>query len=43
MRRAIARARLPSPGAILAALTQSQIDGAAYDRELPGRLKTNLY
>ena len=41
--RHIARARLPSPGAILAALTQSQIDGAAYDRELPGRLKTNLY
>ena len=37
------RASLPSPGAILAALTRAQIDGEAYDRELPERLKTSLY
>lgn len=41
--RHVARDRLPSPGTILAALTQAQIDGAAYDRDLPGRLKTSLY
>jgi len=38
-----AREMLPSPGAILAALTHAEIDGAAYDRELPARLKTSLY
>lgn len=38
-----ARETLPSPGAILAALTHAAIDGAAYDRDLPGRLKTSLY
>lgn len=37
------RETLPSPGTILAALTQASIDGAAYDRDLPGRLKTSLY
>lgn len=37
------RESLPSPGAILAALTEARIDGAAYDRELPGRLATSLY
>jgi len=41
--RHVARETLPSPGAILAALTQSQIDGPSYDRDLPGRLKTSLY
>ena len=41
--RHVARDRLPSPGTILTALTQAQIDGAAYDRELPGRIKTSLY
>ncbi|MES1211292.1 MAG: pyridoxamine 5'-phosphate oxidase family protein, partial [Acidobacteriota bacterium] len=30
-----ARGRVPSPGQILAALTDSQIDGEAYDRDLP--------
>lgn len=39
----VERQTLPSPGAILAALTQASIDGAAYDRDLPGRLKTSLY
>jgi len=37
------RASLPSPGAMLSALTQSAIDGAAYDRDLPARVKTSLY
>lgn len=41
--RQIARATLPSAGAILAALSQSSIDGAAYDRDLPDRLKASLY
>jgi len=37
------RSSLPSAGTILSALTQTQIDGAAYDRDLPERLKTTLY
>jgi PPOX class probable FMN-dependent enzyme len=37
------RDSLPSPGAILATLTEDAIDGAAYDRELPARVKTSLY
>jgi PPOX class probable FMN-dependent enzyme len=37
------RASLPSPGAMLSALTQASIDGAAYDRDLPERVKTSLY
>lgn len=37
------RASLPSAGAMLSALTQAQIDGVAYDRELPERVKTSLY
>jgi uncharacterized protein len=37
------RTDLPSPGATLSALTQAGIDGAAYDRDLPGRLATSLY
>ena len=41
--RHVARASLPSPGAILSTLSGAQIDGAAYDRELPGRLQTSLY
>ena len=41
--RHVARETLPSPGRILAALTRDEIDGAAYDRALPARLKTNLY
>ena len=38
-----ARSRLPSPGAILEALTDASIDGATYDRELPERQRTTLY
>ena len=34
---------VPSAGVILSALTQSKIDGAAYDAELPQRQKTTLY
>jgi PPOX class probable FMN-dependent enzyme len=34
---------VPTPGAILEALTNSAIDGANYDRELPGRQKATLY
>ena len=39
----IARGKLPSPGTILADLSQSRIGGADYDRDLPERLKTTLY
>jgi len=53
--RAIARSRLwqpvpvdakssvPTAGAMLAALTDSQIDGEKYDRELPARQRATLY
>ena len=34
---------VPTAGAILAALTESAIDGAAYDRELPARQRSTLY
>jgi len=34
---------VPSAGAILSALTQSGIDGAAYDADLPQRQKSTLY
>lgn len=34
---------LPTPGAILAALTQGSFDGATYDRELPARQRATLY
>jgi PPOX class probable FMN-dependent enzyme len=34
---------LPTPGAILSALTQSRIDGEQYDRELPARQRATLY
>jgi uncharacterized protein len=37
------RESVPSAGAILAALTRDEIDGAAYDRDLPARQKTSLY
>ena len=39
----IDRGKLPSPGTILAELTQSRIDAVNYDRDLPERLKTTLY
>ena len=34
---------VPTPGAILASITQDEFDGAAYDRELPGRQQATLY
>jgi predicted pyridoxine 5'-phosphate oxidase superfamily flavin-nucleotide-binding protein len=34
---------VPSPGAMLSALTKARIDGAAYDADLPQRQKTTLY
>ena len=37
------RQRLPSPGKILATLTDGQFDGTAYDRELPARQRATLY
>lgn len=37
------RKAVPTPGAILEALTSSAIDGAKYDRELPERQKATLY
>jgi uncharacterized protein len=37
------RARVPSPGAILQALTDAAVDGEAYDRELPARQRATLY
>lgn len=39
----IPREALPSTGTMLAALSQNAIDGAAYDRELPERVRTTLY
>jgi PPOX class probable FMN-dependent enzyme len=38
-----AKSQVPSPGTILAALTESQIDGEEYDRELPARQRSTLY
>jgi uncharacterized protein len=35
--------KVPSAGAILAALTDSAIDGEKYDRELPARQRSTLY
>ena len=34
---------VPTPGAILASITQGEFDGAAYDRELPARQQATLY
>jgi PPOX class probable FMN-dependent enzyme len=38
-----APAGVPTAGAMLAALTDSAIDGGKYDRELPERQRTSLY
>ena len=35
--------RVPSPGSMLAALTDSAIDGEQYDRDLPERQRSTLY
>ncbi|MGQ2979062.1 MAG: pyridoxamine 5'-phosphate oxidase family protein [Polaromonas sp.] len=37
------RQRVPTPGAILQALTDAAVDGEAYDRELPARQRATLY
>lgn len=34
---------VPTPGAMLAAITQGQFDGATYDRDLPARQQATLY
>lgn len=39
----VIKAQLPSAGEILAALTDHQIDGVTYDRELPARQQATLY
>jgi len=41
--RHVERSSLPSPGQMLAATSEARIDGEAYDRELPERLKVTLY
>ena len=38
-----ARPAVPTAGTILAALTQDQIDGQAYDAALPARQQATLY
>jgi PPOX class probable FMN-dependent enzyme len=37
------RSALPTAGKILGELSNGRIDGEAYDRELPGRVKSTLY
>lgn len=39
----VQRGDLPSPGSVLKALSQSTIDGDAYDKALPKRLAETLY
>lgn len=39
----VARSSLPSAGQILAALSNNQLGGEAYDKELPERQRTSLY
>ncbi len=39
----ISRDALPSTGTMVAALSQNAIDGGAYDRELPERMRQTLY
>jgi len=41
--RQIPRERLPSTGRMLADLSAGQVDGEAYDRELPARVNSTLY
>lgn len=38
-----AKPAVPTPGAILSALTESAFDGETYDRELPARRRATLY
>jgi len=37
------RKTVPTPGSIVESLTNSEIDGANYDKELPARQKSTLY
>ena len=39
----IPRSALPSAGEILQALSEAPFDGAAYDRDYPGRMKETIY
>ncbi|HYC04790.1 MAG TPA: pyridoxamine 5'-phosphate oxidase family protein [Azospirillaceae bacterium] len=39
----VPRASVPTPGAVLAALSAEPFDGDAYDRALPGRVAETLY
>jgi len=39
----VPRASLPSPGAMLAAVTQAELGGETYDRDLPERVRASLY
>lgn len=39
----LAKGSVPTPGKILAALTEGEIGGEAYDRELPARQRATLY
>lgn len=39
----VARGTLPSAGDILSALSRRRIDGGAYDRALPERIRSSLY
>jgi PPOX class probable FMN-dependent enzyme len=39
----VAPGSLPTPGTILADISRQRLDGAAYDRELPERIRTTLY
>ena len=41
--RQVDRKSLPSPGTIIAELTQGRLGGEAYDRELPERVQAQLY
>jgi hypothetical protein len=41
--RHVARGNLPTPGKVLNDATAGRIDGGAYDRELPARIKSTLY
>src|ERR1043166_498851 len=39
----IERTKLPSTGAMVAALSKGKVDAESYDREAPARIKAQLY
>jgi len=41
--RHVVRGSLPTPGKVLNDATAGRIDGGAYDRDLPARVKSTLY